>query len=168
VSTEQASAQKHAGGAPKYNQNAKVHGLTAARRALNEYGLRAIDGRSALGVALRQFKAGLVADLGGLAALSTQQAAIVDVVCREKLLLDGLDMYILSQPSIVNKRNRTIFNVVMQRDRLANSFVQHLALLGLQKREAPKLTLDAYIAQKTRHDVRKRSQEGALSFQNEK
>jgi hypothetical protein len=48
--------QKRRGGAPPQNVNARKHGLMQARRVLSEFGLRAIDGRSAVGVALRSLR----------------------------------------------------------------------------------------------------------------
>ncbi len=43
-------------GAPKGNRNARKHGFHAAKKALSEFGQAAIDGRSALGRALADFR----------------------------------------------------------------------------------------------------------------
>lgn len=53
------------------NKNARTHGMYSLKRAVQERGLEAIDGRSALGRALREYRADLVRDLGGEANLST-------------------------------------------------------------------------------------------------
>jgi hypothetical protein len=146
--TEQIIEQKPSRGAPKHNQNASKHSLWAARRALNEYGLRAIDGRSALGFAIRQFRAEIVRDLGGEDSLSAQKKAVLDIVVREKLLLDGLDAWILLQPSLVDRRKRALLPVVKERQALASAFVEHLAMLGLDKRTAAVPDLHSYLAGK--------------------
>lgn len=141
--------RKRGAGAPKGNENAKTHGIHSARRALNEFGLRAIDGRSAVGVALRQFRASLVDDLGGEDALSTQQRAVIDVVVREKLMLDSIDAYVLDLPSLVHRRKRAILPVVRERSSIASSFVQHLQLLGLERKARPAPTLAEYLASRS-------------------
>src|SRR5689334_18458577 len=95
---------RNKGGAPKGNQNAKKHTLPAARRALKEFGLRAIDGRSTVGVAIREFRTDITADLGGIDVLSVQEKTIVDILIREKLMLDSIDAWILDRPSLINSK----------------------------------------------------------------
>lgn len=56
-----------------------------------------------------------MADLGGEGAVSTQQAARVDLAVRSKLLVDSVDAYVLAMPSPVNKKRRQLFAVVVQR-----------------------------------------------------
>jgi hypothetical protein len=141
------TVQKRGPGAPKSNKNASTHGLFAARRALNDFGLRAIDGRSALGVAIREFRASVINDLGGETGLSVQQLALLDMTVRTKLMLDSIDVFILSQPSIVDKRRRSLLPIVRERASLANSFVEHMRVLGLEKRKPPVPTLAEIIAQ---------------------
>ena len=45
-------------------------------------------GRPPAAVAVRKWRAELIADLGGVDAVSTQQLAIVDLAGKQKLLLD--------------------------------------------------------------------------------
>ncbi len=54
--------------------------------------------RTTLGKALAQWRADLVADLGGRDAISTQRAAIIDLAVKTKLLLDSIDAWSLTQP----------------------------------------------------------------------
>jgi hypothetical protein len=140
--------QERARGGQPANKNAKVHGLYAARRAMTEFGLRAIDGRSAVGIALREFRAGIVQDLGGEDALSTQQHAVLDVVVREKLMLDSIDAFILQQPSLVLKRKKSLLPIVRERACIAESFVRNLQLLGLYRVPPPKPTLADVLAKR--------------------
>src|SRR5436189_745349 len=58
---------------PPGNKNARTHGMYSLRRAIQERGLDAIDGRSALGRALREYRADLIRDLGGEANLSSAE-----------------------------------------------------------------------------------------------
>jgi hypothetical protein len=48
----------------------------------------------------------LVADLGGEAAVTAQQRALVEVITRTKLYVDHLDAYLMQQRSLVHKRKK--------------------------------------------------------------
>src|SRR5437016_3840457 len=68
------------------------HGFHALRRAVQTLGSRSLPPRStALGRALHEWRAALIADLGGEEAVSTQQLALVDLAVRTKLLADSVD-----------------------------------------------------------------------------
>ncbi len=109
----------HPGGAPKGSQNNLKHGLSFAKRALTRYGSRAIDQRTHFAKELAKWRRGLVQDLGG--DVSTQQDALVDLCCKNKLLLDSVDAWLLTQKSIINKRNKCLYPVVRERQVLADS-----------------------------------------------
>lgn len=109
-------------------------GFYTLKSTLRALGPRVIDKRTALGKQLAQWRADLVRDLGGEAAMSTQQLALVDVVVRQKLLLDSIDAYLLTQPSLVNARKRTLLPVVRERQQLADAMARYLAQLGLERR----------------------------------
>src|SRR2546422_6818277 len=113
---------KRGRGAPKSNGNAKKHGLHSAKAALSEWGQRAIDGRSALGRALAEWRQQIVTDLGGADALSAQQHSVLDVIVRTKLLLDGVDAWILEHGALVNRRKKALLPIVRERAALADSF----------------------------------------------
>jgi hypothetical protein len=122
------------GGPPKGNANARKHGLGSLKKAWSQLGNRALDGRSPAAVAIRKWRAELIADLAGDDAVSTQQLAIVDLAGKQKLLLDSIDTWLLSQPSLINKRKRMLLPVVQQRQALADGLAKYLAMLGLQRR----------------------------------
>jgi hypothetical protein len=110
------------------------HGLNTLKRAAKELGERAIDGRTAVGKTLRQWRADLIEDLGGPAVASTQQLAIVDLAVKTKLLIDSIDAWLFAQPTLVNSRRRTLLPVVLQRQQLADSLARYLNQLGLERR----------------------------------
>jgi hypothetical protein len=60
-------------------------------------------------------------DLGGEATVSTQQLAIVELACRTKILVDSVDTWLFAQPSLTNRRNRSLLPVMLQRQQLADS-----------------------------------------------
>jgi hypothetical protein len=140
-------AGKHGRSGPPGNNNALQHGLYALQRRVKERGLRAIDGRSAVGRALSQWRSDLIRDLGGEASVSTQQSALVDLAVKSKLLLDSIDGWLLQQRSLVNARKRALLPVVRERTQLADSLAKYLTLLGLERRAKPLPTLQDLLAQ---------------------
>jgi len=76
---------------------------------------------------LARRRADLITDLGGAADLSTQRAAIVDLVVREKLMLDSVDAYLLELGSgISNRKKRALASVVRERAALADAMTRRL------------------------------------------
>ncbi len=122
------------------------HGLTTLRRAVNELGSRAIDGRSALGRALAGWRQDLIQDLGGTDAISTQQAAMVDLAVRTKLLVDSVDAFVLSMECPINRRRRSLYPVVRERQALVSQLQSLLRDLGLERRAKAVPNLTTYLA----------------------
>jgi hypothetical protein len=114
--------------------HSKRHGLTRLKAAVRGLGSRVIDRRTTLGKALAEWRQELIRDLGGPDAVSTQAQAIVDLAVRTKLLLDSVDAWLLTQPSLINKRARALLPVVRERQQLADSLARYLTMLGLERR----------------------------------
>jgi hypothetical protein len=112
----------------------KKHGLTAAKRAMQAWGERAIDGRTRPGKALTAWRDSLIEDLGGDDQVSAQQFTVLELAARTKVLLDGIDAWLFEQPSLVNKRDRKLFAVVKERQQLADSLARYMSMLGLERR----------------------------------
>jgi hypothetical protein len=127
--------------------------LKKLKRAIQELGEHAIDRRTTLGKALAQWRTDLVQDLGGPDAVSTQELAVVDLAVKTKLLLDSVDAWLLTQPSLVNARKRTLLAVVLQRQQLADALARYLTLLGLKRRQAPVASLNVYLATRKSGDA---------------
>ena len=108
-------------------------GFYAWKSTLRQLGPRAIDRRTSLGRHLAAWRTDLIADLGGVGTLSTQQRALVDVIVRQKLLLESVDAWLLTQPSLVNGQKRALLPVVRERQGLADSLARYLAQLGLER-----------------------------------
>lgn len=121
------------------------HGLTTLKRALQALGSRAIDRRTTLGRALARWRADLLRDLGGVAAVSTQELAVVDLAVKTKLLVDSIDVWLLVQPSLVNARKRALLPVVLQRQQLADALARYMTQLGLKRRTRPAPSLQEYV-----------------------
>jgi hypothetical protein len=109
------------------------------------------DALSPLEVAARDWRAGVLIDLGGRDALTTSKLALINAALGSWLLLSSVDAYLFElagTSGVVNRRTRSAFAIVEQRARLADSFVRQLQALGLEKRSTPPMDLSTYIAQK--------------------
>jgi hypothetical protein len=133
------STVKHPRPNSKGHMRGLTHGLSILKRAVNGLGNRVIDKRTATGKALAKWRKDLERDLGG--DVSTQQGAIVDLAVKSKLLLDSIDVWLLTQPSLINKRKKTLLPVVLQRQQLADGLARYLSMLGLERKVKTK-TLD--------------------------
>jgi hypothetical protein len=90
------------------------HGLTTLRRSVEAIGGRLLDGRTTLARQLTAWRNDLVRDLGG--DVSTQQAAVIDLAVRTRLLLDSVDTWLLTQRSLANARRKTLLPAVPTAD----------------------------------------------------
>jgi hypothetical protein len=122
------------------------HGLTRLKAAVRRLGGRVVDRRTTLGKALAEWRQELIQDLGGSDAVSTQEKAVIELAVKTKLLLDSIDAWLLSQPSLVNARRRTLHPVVVQRQQLADALARYMNMLGL-KRRRERLDLAQSLAQ---------------------
>ena len=139
------------------------HGLTTLKRAVNTIGnrLRLIDRRTVTGRALAKWRADLIQDMGG--DVSTQQSAIIDLAVKSKLMLDSIDAWQLTQPSLINHRKRTLLPVVKERQALADGLAKYLAMLGL-KRVSKQISLHDILSQQADdHDDKPGNGNGADS-----
>src|SRR5262249_48117471 len=84
------------------------------------------------GKALAKWQAELVSDLGG--DLSTQQRVLVDLCVRSKLIIDSIDMLLLSQKSLISYRKKAVIPVVRERQIIADGLTRNLQLLGLDRK----------------------------------
>lgn len=118
-----------------------MHGLGTLKRAVKTLGNRVIDRRTVMGKALDKWRNELIADLGGREAVSTQEMAFVDAAVKTKLLLDSIDAWLLTQPSLVNHRKRSVYPVVLQRQQLADALARYMTQVGLARRAKPTRSL---------------------------
>jgi hypothetical protein len=131
----------HNSGPPRGSRNHQRHGLTSMKNALIRSKQVRLDMRFRTGKALVRWRLELVQDLGGEDNISTQQAALIELAVRSKLMLDTIDNWILAQDSLVNKSKRAVLPVVVQRQQLADGLARYLSMLGLERKVKTK-TLD--------------------------
>jgi hypothetical protein len=127
----------------------QTHGTKALKRAVSTLGSRAIDRRTTMGKALAAWRSELLADLGGIEAVSTQELALVEEAVKTKLILDSVDAWLLMQPSLIAKRSRSVLPAVRDRQALVSTLRGLLGDLGLKRRGRTELSLSAYLAART-------------------
>jgi hypothetical protein len=120
--------------------------------AVKGLGGRVIDRRTTLGKALAQWRTELINDLGGPGAVSTQEAAVVDLAVRTKLLLDSIDAWLLTRRSLINVKQRALLPAILQRQQLADGLARYLGQLGLKRRKPPTKSLEQYVTDKYGND----------------
>jgi hypothetical protein len=127
------------------------HGLYAVQKALATMTDQDtwLTGLGEVGQALKEWRAAIIADLGGEDHISAMERAIVELAVKTHLMLHSVDAFMLAQTSLVNKRKRQLFPVVLQRTALANALSQYLGQLGLKRRARPTQTLQEYLAGKS-------------------
>ena len=122
------------GNGKKKPRGYQKHGLTTLKQAVRGLGGRVIDKRTQLGKALAKWRTDLIQDLGGRENISTQQEALVDLAVKSKLILDSIDSWLLTQPSLVNARKRSLLPAVRERQQLADGLARYLSQLGLERK----------------------------------
>ena len=110
---------------------------------------RRLDGRSAVAVAVRGWKADVRADLGG--DLSRAQETILEAAAQAWVILSSVDDWLCGQATLVKANKRTtatVLPVVMQRMQIAEGLARNLERLGLERRAKPTMDLQTYLARK--------------------
>lgn len=129
-------------GAPHGNANGQKHGLESLKRAWKELGMRAVDKRTRAGKAMKKYRLDLIRDLGGEDAISAQQWRLIDLVIRNTMILESIDAWLLTRDTLINKRQKALLPVVMQRQVLADGLARYLTALGLEKKVKPQTWKD--------------------------
>jgi len=127
----------------------QTHGADTLKRAVKVLGRRYIDQRTIVGKALAAWRAELLADLGGIEAVSTQELALVEEAVKTKLMLDSIDAWLLQQKSLIVKKTRSVLPAVRDRQALVSTLRGLLGDLGLKRRSKSEPTLSEYLSTKT-------------------
>ena len=84
-------------------RHCRQHGFAGAKKLMREYGSRSLDGRTSAAKTLQRWREAAVEDLGGPEVISAMQATLIDEASKLKMLLHGVDTWLLSRigrPSI--------------------------------------------------------------------
>ena len=120
-------------------------GYVLMRTTMRSLTTRRLDGRSAVAVAARRWKADVESDLGG--DLTRAQETVLELAAQTWVMVQALDDWIMRQPSLVNARKRMVVPALLQRQQLADSLCRQLERLGLE-RKVREVTLDDWLEQR--------------------
>jgi hypothetical protein len=121
----------------KRSREYAMHGHYALKRALLQGGTKAINHRLSVIKELIEWCDNLVADLGGKDNVSVQQEALIEMTSRSKLMLNSLDNWLLSQPSLINRKKKSLIPIVLQRKVIADGLLRLLKELGIARVTPP-------------------------------
>ena len=127
---------------PRKRQAPNKPGLVPVMRGVSARGLRAIDGRSVAFRAVKVWRNEIVAALGGEENISAQRKTLLEIAACTRLYLNHVDSYLLELSTLINRRKKSLIPIVEQRQRLADSLMRQLQVLGLD-RVAAEATLPA-------------------------
>jgi hypothetical protein len=126
----------------------KTHGLTALKRVVSARGIDGLDARTMAVRAVNEWRAQIVADLGGLENIPAAKLVLVEMACRTRILVDHADVFLLGQPSIINRRKKAFIPLVQQRQALCDSLARLCAQIGLARVPKPVPDLQDYLRTK--------------------
>ena len=131
------------------NSHARIHGGKRAKYELKELKRRALDGRTTQARLVRELEAELISAFGGEDQVSPQQRWVIQRAAVLQLQLSALDAFVLGMDSLVNKKRRQIYPIVLEHAKLSQSLTSLLTTLGLNRQAKPALTLSDYLAAQT-------------------
>jgi len=102
-----------------------------------------------VGAILAERRENLLSDLGGRESCSTALLAMVDLIIAAWWQLDSVTAYLMTLPSLVDRRHRKVWQVVRDRAHLASQLQSLLREIGLQRR-AKDLDLAGELAELSR------------------
>jgi hypothetical protein len=127
-------------GAPSRNKNAKKHGHYALEVSLKRGGFGVLPRLQRETVA--EWRANIEEDAGGRDRLSQLKQLQVERYLVTEVLLQSIDGWLLKQPSLINKRKRSLYPVLEQRSRLAQLSVQLASAIGIERVPRPAESLE--------------------------
>jgi hypothetical protein len=116
-------------------------GLRGLMVRVKARGTQAVDRRTVAYKAVKEWREALITALGGETEVSPQRATLIELATRTRLYLDHVDAFILEQKTLVNRRKKIIFPIVLQRQQLADSLQRMLITLGLDRLPKPVPTM---------------------------
>jgi hypothetical protein len=111
------------------------HGLRRLKDAIRARGMDALDHRTGAVKAMVAFRTSLVSALGGPQHISPQREVLVDSITRTKLFIDSVDVWLLSQGSLINRRKKSVLPALKERQTLVDSMARLLSQVGLDRQE---------------------------------
>jgi hypothetical protein len=139
---------KRTRGGQRNNQSALKHGLYPLKNALNKIDLRSIDRRTSLGIELARRREQIFTDIGGREKVSEIKADLIEKLLRTDVMIESIDTFLFQQPSLINRRKKSLHPVVRERAALVDSALRLAQAIGLERQAVPEVDLKTYLAQR--------------------
>lgn len=117
-------------------------GLRAVRSKIQLRGLASVDRRTAAARELCDWKAEVIAALGGEENVSPMKASVIEEAVRTRAYLNHVDAYLLSLESVIDKRARKLRPIVEARMRIGEHLMKQMDRLGLDRVAQPLPAID--------------------------
>ena len=118
--------------------------MDALKAAVKVQGMWRIDRRSLAAKALFRWKRELVAQCGGVEELTPAKACLVDMAVRTRLFIEALDAFLVEQKSLINKSQKSVIPVLLERQQLVDSMGKLLKQIGLNRQHGKIPSLKEY------------------------
>jgi hypothetical protein len=125
-------ATKSRGGAPKRNRNARKSGRYALEKSLKRDGFSVLTRRQR--EAVREWRDQIIVDRGGRQQWSQLQLMQLERFIITEILIQSIDSYLMTQSSLVNRRKKSLYPVVVERGRLAELSLKLATAIGLDRK----------------------------------
>lgn len=86
-----------------------------------------------LGRPLQEWVDGVIDSFGGETRITPQKKSAIILAAKSLLIVECVDRYLFSLPSIINRSRREVFSIVLQRKELVSAFGRQLADIGMNK-----------------------------------
>jgi hypothetical protein len=106
------------------------------------HGLSVTDKRSPVGRRLRADLAAMVSSLGGPEHVTPAQRITLELLTRQRFLLEHIDAFMFSQPSLINLRSRVLYPITLQRQKIVDGILRLLSQLDLKFMPGPAPVLE--------------------------
>jgi hypothetical protein len=132
-------------GSPTIAQPLKEH--TRIRRKIRLQGFGALDKRMPAVRAIQRWKQKVIADAGGLGALSLAGATLIELTARSLVILEHYDYHLFAQTSMVRGKGKSLKAVPLAHDRnkLTEAISRQLSQLGLTRQTKTIPALAQYV-----------------------
>ncbi|NOU09058.1 MAG: hypothetical protein HOO98_03435 [Nitrospira sp.] len=126
---------------PRRKRNYQAHGFHALQRALEAIQDfdKWLESRGEAGKPLRTLRAQMIQNQGGESAITAHERIAIDATLKTYLYLFLIDDFVLiEQGTPVNRRDRRLFNVVLQRGPIYEAVMKAGPILNELRKSRPK------------------------------
>jgi hypothetical protein len=126
------------------------HGRASLEATYQKLGSRAIDPATPVGRMLTEWRAELIEALGGESEVSPQQAILIDLIARDRMIIASVDGWLSEQASLINRKRKAVHPIVEQRGKLVSGLESRLKTLGLERRGRPVQDIQSFLQERAK------------------